>query len=207
MFLSDRVWLRDRDCTQDSCEAIRQEGTSGLELNWRPIKPLGLFGHVEHVHETNTALEYKAYGYGFGAGVKGGFSVADRVGLHGWAEFDWRHTDSEADSDSGLVEGANYAQRFTIVAGAAAVFGSSDDNLIGWIGADAAFVGLDESTVDVGSYTVETMPYFPATALGGVMIVSEPLGGPWAERGRLACGLSADVGYKTGMGLWLSAAL
>lgn len=205
-FKANRVWLREKACTTADCSAARVEGSEGIQLDWRPLKAIGIFGHVEHVTEEVAAITYAGQGVGWGAGVKAGGAVLPELGVHAWASFDYVTSGSDPDEDEGQPAWTDGSEHFTIEVGGAATFGSADDNFMGWIGADALVFGQDLTWLDT-SYQAELMPYLPAELTGGVVVVSEPLGGPWARRGRVTAGIHANVGYRNGIGGWLSAAL
>lgn len=206
VFKSDRSWLRDLNCAKSDCQAVRQEGTSGLQVDWRPIKAIGFFVHGEHVAEKLAAAEYSGSGYGVGGGVKFGSSITQQLGLYAWGDLTWRSTESAADEEAGEPAGLNSAQRYTVELGGDLTLGSADDNFIGWIGAGVEVFGSDVTQAVSGTLDVETMPFLPVQGDLGVMVVSDPLGGPWATRGRLACGISANLGYRSGLGISLAAA-
>jgi hypothetical protein len=207
VFKSDQYALQEKGCQTADCEAVRVEGTEGVQVDWRPIELIGVFAHVEHVADTTAALQYKGEGVGFGLGAKIGKQIEPQFGVHGWVEMDFRATGSLPDEDSATPRWDDVSNRFQVGLGGAATFGSADDNLIGWIGGSGFFVGVDQTTALSQSYTTELMPFLPVELDGGVMVISEPLGGPWATRGRLAAGISANVGYRGGLAGWISATL
>ena len=204
---SDRMYLRVPGCT-GSCAAIREEHWQGGEAALWLIPQIAVYGGAAHDGEETAAATYKGDGFRVHGGVKGGFDLRPGLGLNGWVSV--AHVESKASSTSASDSVAKFpdqAQRNQLELGAVVRVGQRDGGLDGWVGLEALPYSADLTRVVQGVAVVKLIPTIPVSAVAGVRLVSEPLGGPWAERGRLSAGLTGSAGYRVGLTGWLSVSL
>jgi hypothetical protein len=57
----------------------------------------------------------------------------------------------------------------------------------------------DDAQLVDGSFGVSLGARLPVSAVAGAALVSDPLGGPWTEAGRVSAGLQLRVGGSSGL--------
>ena len=85
-----------------------------------------------------------------------------------------------------------------------AVWGTSDDQLILWLGPAASVhhqFAVDNLSTDVA---LQLDPRWPAELVAGAEVWSEPLGPPWGLEPRLRAGIEARGGATWSMAIWLA---
>jgi hypothetical protein len=75
-----------------------------------------------------------------------------------------------------------------------------------WIGGAATPYTNDRTLVLDGSYLLRLRPVVPVEGIVGIGYVSEPLGGPWNERGRLTGGFRGTAGWRNSVTGFVGAA-
>jgi hypothetical protein len=204
---NDRMYLRVPGCA-GACAAIRKEHWQGGEAALWLIPQLAVYGGAAHDGEETAAATYLGDGFRVHGGVKGGFDLRPGLGLNGWVSVAHVESKASAAKDSGTVgKFPDQARRNQLELGAVVRVGQRDGGLDGWVGLEALPYSVDLTRVVQGVAVVKLIPTIPVSAVGGVRLVSEPLGGPWAERGRLSAGLTGSVGYRVGFTGWLSVSL
>lgn len=202
---SDRVYLRVPDCS-GACTAFRLEHYQGGEATVWVLPKLGVYAGAAHELESNGAVLYTGSGYRLHAGVKGSVPVAAEVSLDIWAA--GTHTETRVSSaDAAPSDYPDQARRNQLELGGVARFGQADEGLDAWVGVEAMPYSVDRTRVVDGDAVVTLRPWLPVSAVGGLRLVSDPLGAPWAARGRLSAGVSGSVGYRVSVSGWLSASL
>ncbi len=204
---SDRLYLRVPSCA-GACAAIRKEHWQGGEAALWLLPQLAVYGGAAHDGEETAAAIYQGAGFRVHGGVKGGFDLRPGLGVNGWVSV--AHVESKA-SPAQAAQGAqafpDRARRNQLELGAVVRMGQRDGGLDGWVGLEAMPYSVDLTRVVEGAAVVKLIPTVPVSAVGGVRLVSEPLGGPWSERGRLSAGLTGSAGYRVGFAGWLSVSL
>lgn len=196
-------WLTVPDCEGDACRAVRAEVVQGGGVDLRLFEHLGVYAQGGRLVESNAALAYYGVGYSLAGGIKGGFDLKAGFGVDGWAGLTMRRsTDPSVD-----VEGIDQASRLEAEAGIDLRWGTANDGFMTWIGADITAFTNDETIVLDNTAFVDLRPTVPASATAGLLLVSDPLGGPWAHRGRVGVGVSGTAGYHTSVTGWIVAAL
>lgn len=204
---AEREWLFARDCVPSetaSCAVVRAQSRQGGELKLRLVEPVALYARFDRVHEHTRAATYEGLGFGANAGINGGFTVHDRWGLDGWAEFGLRRTDT-VEAATG-AQGVDDAQRQSLDLGVVLRAGVPDQGFQAWIGGEVTPWVHDSTRVVGGEVNLGLVPMFPATATLGIRAISPGLSGYGADRGRLSCGVSGSLGYRSAVTGWIGAA-
>lgn len=206
---ADRLYLHAPGCTGDSCQAIRKESRQGGEASLWLFPALGFYGGAVHDVESTAAATYSGGGWSVYGGAKGGFVVQRGLAVNGWlsvahSETTTTQTATTTDTTDGP---SDQARRNQFELGAVARFGQSDGGLDAWAGVEAMPYCVDLTRVVHGEAKIGLKPFIPVSAVGGLRIISDPLGGPWSDRGRLSAGVTGEVGYRVGVTGWLTASL
>lgn len=184
------------------CRALRADDLQGGTVVVRTGTPVAVYVGAGHAHEDLAAAMYSGTGWGGRAGVRVDFGAAGRSAplLTGfaWAEAATAHTASDDGS---------CAARWRADIGGAAVFGRLDDGVRVWAGAEATPWRADRATVVDGTFELPLQGRLPLAGVTGVAFVSDPVGGPWNDAGRLAAGLSARIGGASGIEGFFAVAL
>lgn len=203
---ADRFYLRAPGCTGDACTAIRKESWQGGEGSLWFIPQLGVYGGLAHEVEQTAAATYSGAGYRLYGGIKGDVKLVRSAQLAGW--FTVTHTvTGEVHTPETTSTVPDQARRNQFEVGAVVQVGQADGGIQGWAGVEAMPYTVDLTRVLDGDAKIALKPFIPVSAVGGVRLMSDPLGGPWAERGRLGVGVTGEVGYRIGVTGWLTAAL
>lgn len=205
---SDRFILRAPGCKGDACMAIRHENMQGGEASLWIVPQFGVYGGAAHDVESTAAATYSGAGYSVHGGVKGGFQVRHGLGLNGWLAV--THAETRVVLEPGVeapTGPSDEARRNQFELGAAARFGEVDGGFDAWVGVEAMPFCVDRTRVVHGELKLGLKPFIPVSAVGGIRVISDPLGGPWAKRGRLSAGVTGEVGYRVGVTGWLTASL
>jgi hypothetical protein len=190
-----RELLRARDCDADaSCNASRADDAQGGGLIIRTGTPLAVYVGAARSHDAIEAAMYDGAGWTGRAGLRADFGASGRgsspVGAFAWAETSTVRTRA-ADGSS--------AERWRVDAGGAAVFGRIEDGVRTWVGAEFNPWRSDDAQVVDGSFGVALGARLPVAAVAGAALVSDPLGGPWSDAGRVSAGLQLRVGGSSGL--------
>ncbi|MSP56279.1 MAG: hypothetical protein EXR69_11855 [Myxococcales bacterium] len=205
---SDLFYLRASGCKGDACTAVRRENMQGGEASLWFVPQFGVYGGAAHDVESTAAATYSGVGYRVHAGVKGGVKVRHGLGLNGWLTVTHAETTVALEPSVEAPTGpADEARRNQFEVGAAARFGEVDGGFDAWVGVEAMPYCVDLTRVVHGELKLGLKPFIPVAAVGGIRVLSEPLGGPWAKRGRLSAGVTGEVGYRVGVTGWLTASL
>ncbi|MFZ5481501.1 MAG: hypothetical protein ACOZNI_32365 [Myxococcota bacterium] len=204
------TWSREllvaRGC--ESCDAWREATGQALHATWQIVPVFGLYGSAAHVTETIAAARYEEQGFGFALGVRGDLPVGRANAVEVWGEYGGTFT--------GVVEvggTGDGAGRMGPELGAAFRAGDAEGGVYAWLGAavtppvpspPTAWAG-DAALVLDGTLRVELLPVVPIEGIAGVGYASEPLAGPWNERGRLTGGLRGTAGWRNSVTGWLGA--
>lgn len=202
---TDRVYLRVPGCS-GACTAFRREHYQGGEATVWVLPQLGFYGGAAHESEATDAALYAGAGFRAYAGVKGSFALRPELAVDAWGTL--THTETVAspdDADPGPYP--DQAKRNQLEAGGVVRFGRADEGLDAWAGVEVMPYSVDRTRVVQGDAVVRTVPWVPVSAVGGVRLVSDALGGPWATRGRLSAGVSGSLGYRVSVTGWLTASL
>lgn len=205
LYGTSRSWLRAfaDQCSGENCSAIRVENVQGGELDLRIVKQLGLYVQAGHAGETNEAAIFTGDGWTAAGGGKLTIPLGPALGINGWAGLTAARTANGVQGTSGFT----VSRRVVGEVGAAVHGGSPDDDILGWLGAEAVVFTDDRTLLLDNALDLALRPAVPISANAGFLIVSDPLGGPWTERGRIGIGASVSAGYRTGLQMWLSGAL
>jgi hypothetical protein len=196
----DSVWLWDEGCTQEgACEAVRTEARQGVTAEAGIGRHLGAWIEVAHVHDQANAASYEGDGWGGNGGVRGRIPLRDGLGFAAWAGGELARTTGPAKTHPGEA-----SRRWEAEVGAAFQWDAPDANAAVWLGGDVVPLGADRQEALEGALELELRPYTPAEAVAGILLVSDPLGSPWA-RARLRFGLAGRLGYRSGLQGWLGA--
>ncbi len=186
-----RAWLREPGCTGTACDAWRADTLVGGEVGVALAAPVGLYVHAAHVAETMEAALYEAKGYAAGGGVRLGLPLGPLVGVHAWVGVEHQFTGNEDLSEQ--------ATAWAVDAGAVLRGGRADEGIQAWVGLGVVPWASNPATVLDGDVTLALAPRVPLEGTAGLMLLSEPLFGPWNDRTRLGAGVSGSVGYRTGV--------
>lgn len=200
---TDRFYLHSPGCTGDACSAIRKELWQGGEAALWFIPQLGIYGGLAHETEATGAATYSGAGFRAHAGVKGGVALGRGVGLNGWASVTHTETSTTNTLDSVVTGAPDQAKRNQFEVGAVAQFGQADGGIQAWTGIEAMPFSVDRTRVVQGEAMVILQPFIPISAVAGVRMMSDPVGGPWVERGRIGVGVTGELGYRVGVTGWL----
>jgi hypothetical protein len=203
---ADRFYLRAPGCTGDACKAIRKESWQGGEGSLWFIPQFGVYGGLAHESEQTAAATFTGSGYRMYGGLKGDVKVSRGAQLAGWFTITHTVTDEVLTAES-TSSTPDQARRNQFEAGAVLQVGQADGGIQAWAGVEAMPYTVDLTRVLDGDAKIALKPVIPVSAVGGVRMLSDPLGGPWSERGRLGVGVSGEVGYRIGVTGWLTAAL
>lgn len=203
---AERFYLRAPGCTGDACTAIRKESWQGGEGSLWFIPQLGVYGGLAHEVEGTAAATYSGAGYRLYGGLKGDVKVSRAAHLAGWVTITHTVT-GEVRTDETASTVQDQARRNQFELGAVIQLGQADGGVQGWAGVEAMPYTVDLTRVLDGDAKLALKPFIPVSAVGGVRFLSDPLGGPWSERGRLGVGVTGEVGYRIGVTGWLTAAL
>lgn len=190
-------------CTGENCSAVRVETMQGGELDLRLVKQVGIYLQGGHAKEVNEAAIFTGDGWTAGGGGKLTIPLGPALGIDGWAGVQATRNAYGTQGTSGFT----VSRRVVGEVGAAVHGGSSDDDILGWLGVDAVVFTDDRTLLLDNSVDLALRPGIPVSANAGFFIVSDPLGGPWTERGRIGIGASVSAGYRTGLQMWLSGAI
>jgi hypothetical protein len=191
---TERAWLTDHACQSGVCDTVREEAWQGAEVGVQLLKPLGLYGSIAHIHDNVPGAAYVGSGYLLTGGARVGIPLAGSAAIHAWAELGRQRSESlqTADADSAT-------QRWQAEIGAALRGGDPRDGLSAWIGADVVPWSADELHVLDSTYKLKLRPVVPVEAVAGLLITSEPLGGPGTDHARLTATVRGTLGYRTGI--------
>ncbi|MDP2311553.1 MAG: hypothetical protein Q8P41_01505 [Pseudomonadota bacterium] len=186
-----RAWLREAGCTGTACDAWRVDTLLGGEVGLTIVPAFGLYAHAAHVAETMDAALYAESGYAAGGGARLTLPIGRLLGVHAWAGLEHQLTANEDLSER--------ATSWAIDAGATLRGGRADEGVQGWVGLGVVPWSKSPATVLGGDVTVALSARLPVEGVAGVMLISEPLFGPWNDRTRLGAGVSGTLGYRTGI--------
>lgn len=186
---TSRTSLREAGCTGEACDAWRLDTLVGAEVTVGIARPVGLYLHGAYADETMPAARYVGDGYALGGGVHARLDLGRLAGVHGWIGAEHQLTALED-----LSERVSAVQ---IEAGAVVRAGSPSDGASAWIGLGVVPWADVRGTVVAGKVDLTLVPRFPAEAVAGFTLTSDPLFGPWNDRTRLAAGAAVTLGYRT----------
>ena len=98
------------------------------------------------------------------------------------------------------VAGMQDARAAQARAGAAWTAGSVEDGVRGWLGVEATLTVTDSLDALGGAVPLRFTRTLPLDVVGGMRVVSDPLGGPWARRGRLFADVRGALGGRAELG-------
>jgi len=187
----ERAWLRESACSGSACDALRVDLVTGAEIGVALARPIGVYAHAAYVSEEMAAALYAAPGYSAGGGLRLTLPLRPLLAVHAWAGVEHQLT--------ATVDLSERASSWAVDAGATLRGGDAANGFVGWIGIGVVPWSTSPATVLDGDVTLELDARIPVEGVAGVMLVSEPLFGPWNERTRLGAGVSASAGYRTGL--------
>ena len=192
-----RDHLTEVGCTEGQCKALSVDNRIGGALEYRPLSFLSLYAQVDNSEQKLRAASFAGGGWGVGGGLKLGAPLNSLLGLDGWAGFTTLTT--------GDVSNGDTRQMSQVDAGLVLRYGSVEDGLVLWGGAQVVPWAPDRPTVLGGTLPLELGPEFPLSATGGVQFMSQPLGPAWTEKGRIGFNANFVLGNQIGAGMGLTA--
>jgi len=201
---TERESLVVPDCDGDACRAVRAEVLQGAEVDLRLSKHFGLYVQGGRVIERTAAATYEGVGWGVGGGIKGGAELKSGFGVDGWGAVAVRSTRDPFPEEGEAPDTSNRTQ---VTLGGDVRWGTARDGFMGWAGAEVTPISAGRTLVLDATLPVQLRPQFPVSAVLGIQAMSEPLSGPWAERGRIGAGVTATAGFRTGVTGWLLVAM
>lgn len=201
---TERETLFVPDCEGESCRTVRAEVLQGGEVDLRLAQHLGLYVQGGRIIERNAAATYEGIGWGVGGGVKGGADLNAGFGVDAWGGLAVRTTKDPSPTEGAAPDTSN---RLQATVGGDVRWGTARDGFMGWLGAEVAPFSSDRTLVLDGTLPLTLRPQLPVSAVVGVQAMSEPLSGPWAERGRIGAGITGTAGFRTGVTGWFLVAM
>lgn len=201
---TQREWIAVKGCSNANCNAVRAEVLQGGQLDVRVARNWGLYVQAARLVEHTDAAAYEGLGYAVTAGVKGGADLEGNLGVDGWVSYGRRSSADPTPTD-GLAT-LDSSIRNQIDLGGDLRFGHASDGFLGWVGAEGTY-NSEALTVLDGSTRLDVRSAIPVSLVAGVLVLSEPLSGPWAQRGKIGAGVSGSAGFRTGVSAWLVVAL
>lgn len=201
---TEREWLRVKGCADGNCNAVRAEVFQGGQLDVRVARNWGLYVQAARLIERTDAAAYEGLGLALTAGVKGGVDLDGPLGVDGWASYGLRR--SQDPSPTAGTTGTDSSVRNQVDVGLDVRLGHAEDGFLGWLGAEGTY-NAEALTVLDGSARLDVGSAVPVSLVAGGLVLSEPLSGPWADRGRLGVGVSGSLGFRTGVSAWIVFAL
>ncbi|MDP2306136.1 MAG: hypothetical protein Q8P18_08910 [Pseudomonadota bacterium] len=186
-----RAWLREAGCTGTACDAWRADTLFGGEVAVGLAAPVAIYAHAAYVTEEMEAALYTAEGYAAGAGARFTIPLSRLLAVNAWAGVEHQFT--------GNADLSETAAAWAIDAGATLRGGRADEGVQAWAGVGVVPWSRNPATVLDGDVTVTLAARLPVEAVAGVMLASEPLFGPWNDRTRLAAGVTASYGFRSGV--------
>lgn len=182
--------LRDSECTEGQCLALANTDRYVGQVEFRPVPFLSVYAEGLRRIEKVRSANYGGAGWGVGAGAKLSFELNRAVGIDGSIGFRSVTTGDITGLDSDRVKQLDIS-----VVGRA---GTPDDGIVVWGGLGARPWSTYQLTTLDGVLEIPLEQTFPVNVLVGLMLISQPLGVPWNDRGRLAVSgglvLGGDVG-------------
>ncbi len=201
---TQREWLAVKGCSDGNCNAVRAEVLQGGQFDVRVARNWGFYVQAARLVERTDAAAYSGLGYAVTVGAKGGVDLEGNLGVDGWASYGRRSSADPTPTEG--AAGYDSSTRDQLDLGADLRFGHAADGFLGWVGAEGTYDGEALTVLD-GSARLDVRPAIPVSAVAGVLILSEPLSGPWTTRGRIGAGVSGTLGFRTGVSAWLVVAL
>lgn len=203
---SDREWLAVPRCEGGAeCRAVRLEIYQGLQADFRITRNLGVWIQGDRLIEQNLAANYEGTGFAVSAGAKGGVDFKSGLGIDGWVTLGYRRSRDPSPTEG--AAGRDSALRYQGDVGVDLRLGNADEGFLGWVGVEATVADLEETLVLDGTLPLSLRPAIPASGELGFLLLSEPLSGPWANRGRLGAGITGKLGFRSGITGWVMIAL
>ena len=187
----ERAWLRESACSGAACDALRVDLVTGAEVGVALAPPIGLYAHAAYVSEEMDAALYAAPGYAAGGGLRLTLPLRPLLAVHAWAGVEHQLTATEDLSER--------VSSWALDGGATLRGGDAANGFVGWIGLGVVPWSSTPAVVLDGDVTLALDARIPVEGVAGVMLVSEPLFGPWNDRTRLGAGVSASAGDRTGL--------
>jgi hypothetical protein len=183
--------LTATDCA-GACTAWREVHARGVNVRVTGPSVAGVSTAVwlegELATATVDAARWSGDGTRVGVGVQGEHLLGGGA-LDGWLGLE------ETRHDDGRTR--------RLHPGAAWVVGTPDDGVRVWIGAEASVTLKDRLQALDGEVPLAFTATPPAQLVAGARITSDPLGGPWATRGRLVLDVHAALGGENRLGAGL----
>ena len=168
----EHAWRTAAGCS-GSCFARRTTRARGASLVLRAGPSAWAWVEAAALTETLAGASWT------GEGARGGGGLAGRAQLGGVEVLGWLGgAHARLSGDDGP------AQRTEIDLGAA-LASPPDESVAGWIGLEGTFAVEDRVGALAGTVPLDLAARVPVRAVAGGTVTSDPLGGPWATRGRL----------------------
>ncbi len=184
----EQAWRTAADCT-GSCLARRSTRARGGSLVVRAGPSAWAWVEGAALTETLPGASWT------GEGAQGGGGVAGRAHLGSAEVLGWLGGDhARLNGDDGP------AQRTELDLGAA-LASPVDESVAGWIGLEGMFAVEDRVGALGGTLPLDFAARVPVRLVAGGTVTSDPLGGPWATRGRLLLSVRGWAGPGAGFDL------